>query len=709
MLNAVRRPPTPDRRRRLVCSAVAVALLIAALQIRAFVVSREGLECTDFDGIAWDGTVSPPRLERDIATPTLVLRPAERRERYSTECRGWLFVERAASYEFVLGSDDGSALFIDDKPVVDNYGQHGLQYRFAEVEVPPGARPITIRYSQAGGGYAFALLQAQDRAPLAQLSPWAVSRRPLTRPEFLFRPWARTLQALLVTTAVGLLLWTWRRAVKAVGRIATNVLQRTHGAALATPQRPLLILLIAAAGARLGVMLGSNGILYPDSYGYYLTALDILRGDWMNHEIFRTPLFPAFLAAFLIGGETETAGSAMIAAQHAFGVGATLAVYDLGRRVFSQAVGFYGALLWTLSPIQLYYENTVSTESTFTVVVIVLVWLGARVLGRWPGVWLLLTIGVLSSVATLIRPVGKGLGLLFAAIIGWWAPQRRLPQALLVFLCSVAVTVPWMWANSQTYGFFGISRGQGFGLFMRAYDIDHLPLPDDTAYPTVREAFDRLRHRRDWLHYPVRDELNYHLGHSSLTADQAMEGFALESIRSHPVSFATGVAYDWVRLMVMPNRSVDICRGSNGPYLCASRNLEHSERAFSNRPPSDNRRLREIIATYFTWGYWIVPLLTPLAFCGLWSALLGTRSVNTRQGAVLLGAVIFYMTALAVTFNTVEDRYRLPIDAFTLLLAVAGAFALVEALRFRRSRFRPLAVPGSWTGGQLGPKVRIPA
>jgi len=98
---------------------------------------------------------------------------------------------------------------------------------------------------------------------------------------------------------------------------------------------------------------------------------------------------------------------------------------------------------------------------------------------------------------------------LFAALAWWWSPRPRLRTALLVPAAYLLVVAPWMYVNSQTYGFVGISRGEGLGLFLRAFDVDHLPPPAETAYPRVRASYDALRPTEPTLHYAVRDDLNF--------------------------------------------------------------------------------------------------------------------------------------------------------------------------------------------------------
>lgn len=64
-------------------------------------------------------------------------------DNFSVRWFGKLQVPAADTYAFYLASDDGARLYIDDKLVVDNWGDHGLVEANASVELPAG--PVTVR------------------------------------------------------------------------------------------------------------------------------------------------------------------------------------------------------------------------------------------------------------------------------------------------------------------------------------------------------------------------------------------------------------------------------------------------------------------------------------------------------------------------------------------------------------------------------------
>ncbi len=69
---------------------------------------------------------------------------------------GMLAIETGGEYSFVLASDDGSKLFIDGKPVVDNDGSHGVVPANGTVTLAPGRHAIRVEWFNGGGGASLA-------------------------------------------------------------------------------------------------------------------------------------------------------------------------------------------------------------------------------------------------------------------------------------------------------------------------------------------------------------------------------------------------------------------------------------------------------------------------------------------------------------------------------------------------------------------------
>jgi hypothetical protein len=52
------------------------------------------------------------------------LKPSTEADSFALRFRGYLRVEKAGTYAFQLGSDDGSRLFLNGRTVIDLDGQH---------------------------------------------------------------------------------------------------------------------------------------------------------------------------------------------------------------------------------------------------------------------------------------------------------------------------------------------------------------------------------------------------------------------------------------------------------------------------------------------------------------------------------------------------------------------------------------------------------
>ena len=73
---------------------------------------------------------------------------------FGMQFQGMINVPSDGIYTFYTYSDDGSALWIHDKLVVDNDGPHGPQEIQGAVALKAGFHPFEVRYFEAGGGEA---------------------------------------------------------------------------------------------------------------------------------------------------------------------------------------------------------------------------------------------------------------------------------------------------------------------------------------------------------------------------------------------------------------------------------------------------------------------------------------------------------------------------------------------------------------------------
>ncbi|MFT7617660.1 MAG: cytochrome c [Planctomycetota bacterium] len=76
---------------------------------------------------------------------------------FLTISRARLTIKEAGEYVFRLTSDDGSALYLDKKMILDHDGLHGSTAREARLKLEPGAYPIEVRHFENLGGWRITL------------------------------------------------------------------------------------------------------------------------------------------------------------------------------------------------------------------------------------------------------------------------------------------------------------------------------------------------------------------------------------------------------------------------------------------------------------------------------------------------------------------------------------------------------------------------
>ena len=72
----------------------------------------------------------------------------DRFEWFAIDYTGHFYIDDPGKYRFLLGSDDGSKLYIDNKRIIDNDGIHPIQYEEASMTLKGGIHSIRISYFQ---------------------------------------------------------------------------------------------------------------------------------------------------------------------------------------------------------------------------------------------------------------------------------------------------------------------------------------------------------------------------------------------------------------------------------------------------------------------------------------------------------------------------------------------------------------------------------
>lgn len=123
-----------------------------AVQLKTVVASMDGITrkkmpwkkttaptIADFDGVPEDGKMPSLSLE---ATPT--------DDPFAALFEGELAVTEKGRYTLILGSDDGSVLYLDGQRVLANDGLHGYLEKTATIDLEPGVYRFHVSFFDAG-------------------------------------------------------------------------------------------------------------------------------------------------------------------------------------------------------------------------------------------------------------------------------------------------------------------------------------------------------------------------------------------------------------------------------------------------------------------------------------------------------------------------------------------------------------------------------
>jgi putative heme-binding domain-containing protein len=77
---------------------------------------------------------------------------ARQAERFALLFTAEIQVPESGNYTFYLSSDDGSRLYVGERQVVNNDGQHGMAEKSGSIELTAGAHPISVSYCNHTGG-----------------------------------------------------------------------------------------------------------------------------------------------------------------------------------------------------------------------------------------------------------------------------------------------------------------------------------------------------------------------------------------------------------------------------------------------------------------------------------------------------------------------------------------------------------------------------
>lgn len=105
--------------------------------------------------------------------PEISLRVPQRtaKEGFALRFTGLLHIPVSGQYTFYLGSDDGSRLYINDREVIDNDGNHGMTIRRGQVSLSAGPHKFILTYANNTGSEGLSLQWAGPNLERQKLTP----------------------------------------------------------------------------------------------------------------------------------------------------------------------------------------------------------------------------------------------------------------------------------------------------------------------------------------------------------------------------------------------------------------------------------------------------------------------------------------------------------------------------------------------------------
>lgn len=269
--------------------------------------------------------------------------------------------------------------------------------------------------------------------------------------------------------------------------------QETSG--LATKAAASIVLMALAVGvvARAILLLVAGGIepRIVDEQHYIELAESLYEGhglSWANGQAtsIRPPLYPAFLASvWTIAGVRSLVAVRIV--QMVLALATVWLVYRLGTGMFDARTGALAALGVALYPSLLFANATLLTETLFTLLLVLTMWLCHLALrdGSWAKIALA---GACCGLAALTRSVLwpfplVGWAVVIAASPGSW--RRRVALGAMFCACHALVLTPWAVRNTRLQGgFVVVDTMGGFNLWMANSDAT----PTDRIWAAVGQG-----------------------------------------------------------------------------------------------------------------------------------------------------------------------------------------------------------------------------
>jgi hypothetical protein len=321
-----------------------------------------------------------------------------------------------------------------------------------------------------------------------------------------------------------------------------------------SPRAWLLAVALISVTQRVGLLLLYRPVHYGDTPSYRRLAESLLRG-LEYYDGTRTPGYPYFLA-FL--GPDER----VWLVQMALGLATTFLFFYMGWQTTGRAwFGGIAALAHTLNMGQLFFEANILSETLTTF----LVSLAYAALFYWlfhasaRTVWLALGLGVITSLAVMVRPLFIYFPFWFLLFIAVECKEKGLASRLNfrlnlpatgAFLLPVILLVGgWINFIHTKYGDWGLTTMTGYhliqhtGVFFEYVPDEHAALRD--TYLKYRDQQIALRGNQANTIWDAIPEMQQASGYNFYDLSRVLAKISVQLILDHPDLYLRNVIKGW--------------------------------------------------------------------------------------------------------------------------------------------------------------------
>jgi 4-amino-4-deoxy-L-arabinose transferase-like glycosyltransferase len=466
------------------------------------------------------------------------------------------------------------------------------------------------------------------------------------------------------------------------------------------PWRALTALFLAALAVRLLVFVliahEPRKFYTYDSDGYDRRAMNLLRyGQFASEaeppltpDLDRTPVYPLYLAA--VWGVLGHQPWAAILLQLVLGSLTAAAVFLLARELrLPPVAGFVAGLIVALDPVSAMNANRLLTETLFTLLVVVGVWL--LVLG-WTAeradareaaesrtspsafsAFSAILAAVVLALAALTRPISQFLPLVLLPLFvvmarraGW---RRALVSAALFLVVSMGLTYTWAARNYVQTGLFTLSTISDTNLvYYRAR--------------AVLADVERISQDEAWARLEAQVNAAAPPGVASPAELVTVQRrIALEIFREHPVETLAMLAKGAGRILADPGYTITctLLDPTTTAFDCFPGRSSMNEPGLLGQAAARVGEMRPPQVFALAWSTILLAALYAAACAGAWGLVRERRWL----ALALLALLIAYFIGLAAGAEA-NSRFRLPALPFIALVAGYGMHLLLRAMRWRR-------------------------